>query len=200
MTLVETMIQAINRFRTRACSLHGQPRRMVTGSLHHLNIRAGEMLLPWWGFPPFCRAHRAHYRGFDPRGSASVAISPLGVSRRGGFERSEYWRAIGVVVVFPALVVSMKVLMAGQRRETSSSQAFFFMLLFLSYPSPARCSFRWQRVQLFVQSAPPNSWEHGECLTIHVPHGEMSSAISLMALLSFSGRLRNFDRLRRKWT
>ncbi|MGV4378667.1 FtsX-like permease family protein [Trueperella pyogenes] len=132
MTLVETMIQALVGFvlglALYMVSLGGWSQVTFTT----LNIRAGEMMLPWWGFLIALVLVALITFGSTLAGLRRVAISPLGVSRRETPKALKYWRAIGVVVVFPALVVSMKGLDGRTATGNIVISSLFFMLLFLT--------------------------------------------------------------------
>ena len=127
MTLVETMIQGLVGFAigliVYLVSLGGWSQVTFTT----LNIRAGEMMLPWWGFLIAIGLITLITLGSTLVGLRRVAISPLGVARRETPKALKYWRAIGIVVVLPALVVSMR---ATKGNIVISS--LFFMLLFLT--------------------------------------------------------------------
>lgn len=127
MTLVETMIQGLVGFAigliVYLVSLGGWSQVTFTT----LNIRAGEMMLPWWGFLIAIGLITLITLGSTLVGLRRVAISPLGVARRETPKALKYWRAIGIVVVLPALVVSMR---ATKGNIVISS--LFFMMLFLT--------------------------------------------------------------------
>ncbi|WP_461013568.1 ABC transporter permease family protein [Trueperella pyogenes] len=132
MTLVETMIQGLVGFAigliVYLVSLGGWSQVTFTT----LNIRAGEMMLPWWGFLIAIGLITLITLGSTLVGLRRVAISPLGVARRETPKALKYWRAIGVVVVFPALVVSMKGLDGRTATGNIVISSLFFMLLFLT--------------------------------------------------------------------
>ncbi|QOR47789.1 hypothetical protein INS90_00280 [Trueperella pecoris] len=132
MTLVETMIQALVGFAIGLAlylvSLGGWSQITFTT----LNIRAGEMMLPWWGFLVAFGLVALITLGSTLVGLRRVAISPLGVARRETPKALKYWRVIGIVVVLPALVVSMKGLDAGTSTGSILITGMIFMMFFLT--------------------------------------------------------------------
>ncbi|QOR45712.1 FtsX-like permease family protein [Trueperella pecoris] len=132
MTLVETMIQALVGFviglALYLVSLGGWSQITFTT----LNIRVGEMMLPWWGFLIALGLIILITFGSTLVGLRRVAISPLGVARRESPQALRYWRVIGIVVVLPALIISMKNLNGQSTAGNVIIPSLFFMMFFLT--------------------------------------------------------------------
>ncbi|WP_406709991.1 hypothetical protein [Trueperella pyogenes] len=179
MTLVETMIQGLVGFAigliVYLVSLGGWSQVTFTT----LNIRAGEMMLPWWGFLIAIGLITLITLGSTLVGLRRVAISPLGVARRETPKALKYWRAIGIVVVLPALVVSMR---ATKGNIVISS--LFFMMLFLTI-SIAGPLFIQMATRPLVRTASPAKLL-GVRRVLDDPRAAWRnvSAISLMALIA----------------
>lgn len=179
MTLVETMIQGLVGFAigliVYLVSLGGWSQVTFTT----LNIRAGEMMLPWWGFLIAIGLITLITLGSTLVGLRRVAISPLGVARRETPKALKYWRVIGIVVVLPALVVSMR---ATKGNIVISS--LFFMMLFLTI-SIAGPLFIQMATRPLVHTASPAKLL-GVRRVLDDPRAAWRnvSAISLMALIA----------------
>ncbi|WP_406712845.1 hypothetical protein QEV56_02850 [Trueperella pyogenes] len=179
MTLVETMIQGLVGFAigliVYLVSLGGWSQVTFTT----LNIRAGEMMLPWWGFLIAIGLITLITLGSTLVGLRRVAISPLGVARRETPKALKYWRVIGIVVVLPALVVSMR---ATKGNIVISS--LFFMMLFLTI-SIAGPLFIQMATRPLVRTASPAKLL-GVRRVLDDPRATWRnvSAISLMALIA----------------
>ncbi|MEW6893541.1 FtsX-like permease family protein [Trueperella pyogenes] len=179
MTLVETMIQGLVGFAigliVYLVSLGGWSQVTFTT----LNIRAGEMMLPWWGFLIAIGLITLITLGSTLVGLRRVAISPLGVARRETPKALKYWRVIGIVVVLPALVVSMR---ATKGNIVISS--LFFMMLFLTI-SIAGPLFIQMATRPLVRTASPAKLL-GVRRVLDDPRAAWRnvSAISLMALIA----------------
>ncbi|WP_406714017.1 hypothetical protein [Trueperella pyogenes] len=179
MTLVETMIQGLVGFAigliVYLVSLGGWSQVTFTT----LNIRAGEMMLPWWGFLIAIGLITLITLGSTLVGLRRVAISPLGVARRETPKALKYWRAIGIVVVLPALVASMR---ATKGNIVISS--LFFMMLFLTI-SIAGPLFIQMATRPLVRTASPAKLL-GVRRVLDDPRAAWRnvSAISLMALIA----------------
>lgn len=179
MTLVETMIQGLVGFAigliVYLVSLGGWSQVTFTT----LNIRAGKMMLPWWGFLIALVLVALITFGSTLVGLRRVAISPLGVARRETPKALKYWRVIGIVVVLPALVVSMR---ATKGNIVISS--LFFMMLFLTI-SIAGPLFIQMATRPLVRTASPAKLL-GVRRVLDDPRAAWRnvSAISLMALIA----------------
>lgn len=179
MTLVETLIQAFVGFGIGLALYFASLPAWSHVTFTKLNIGTDEMLLPWWGFLLSAVLIALITVGSTLVGLRRVAISPLGVARRETPKALKYWRAIGIVVVLPALVVSMR---ATKGNIVISS--LFFMMLFLTI-SIAGPLFIQMATRPLVRTASPAKLL-GVRRVLDDPRAAWRnvSAISLMALIA----------------
>ncbi|WP_129288782.1 FtsX-like permease family protein [Trueperella pyogenes] len=184
MTLVETMIQALVGFvlglALYMVSLGGWSQVTFTT----LNIRAGEMLLPWWGFLLSAVLIALITVGSTLVGLRRVAISPLGVSRRETPKALKYWRVLGLVVTLPVLISTMRRLDGTTAIGNVVISALVFMTFFLTV-SIVGALFIQMSAKPAVRTANPAKLI-GASRVLDDPRGAWRniSAVSLMALIA----------------
>ncbi|MEW6972641.1 hypothetical protein [Trueperella pyogenes] len=184
MTLVETMIQALVDFvlglALYMVSLGGWSQVTFTT----LNIRAGEMLLPWWGFLLSAVLIALITVGSTLVGLRRVAISPLGVSRRETPKALKYWRVLGLVVTLPVLISTMRRLDGTTAIGNVVISALVFMTFFLTV-SIVGALFIQMSAKPAVRTANPAKLI-GASRVLDDPRGAWRniSAVSLMALIA----------------
>lgn len=132
MTLVETLIQALAGFAIGVVLYVVSLPAWSQVAFTTLAIETHEMVLAWWGYVIVAGLIGLITVGSTLIGLRRVAISPLGVSRRETPKALKYWRALGLVVAVPALIVVMQNLDGTTALGNVVVSALIFMVFFLS--------------------------------------------------------------------